>query len=222
MICKSLILKVYVLVLALAVQTAGKGVTATASVMEAASAGAQEVVPNEAIAADETVRIILEWVDADGAVRPAGPGTEAIPQPLHLDMAVPPGVRARIHQGLISGGIRVAADPEGSHAIRIQWEPENVLEELRGGVSRRTLTSKLYFSWLDEGREIQKTWDSSFSREDEIPSDLVTQASGTWPPAAFQQTRERGRRSFIRRVAEPAVITGAIAVTIYLLYNVRS
>jgi hypothetical protein len=181
-----------------------------------------EVATNETIAADETVRIILEWVDVDGAVRPAGTGTAAIPQPLHLDMAVPPGVRSRIHQGLISGGIRVAADPEGSHAIRIQWEPDNLLEELRGGVSRRIIRSTLYFSWLDEGREIQNTWHTSFFREDEIPTDLVPKVTGTWPPAAFQQSKERGRRSFIRRIAEPAVITGAIAVTIYLLYNVRS
>lgn len=192
------------------------------SAKSAPSSDDSAVAANEIMAADETIRIILKWVDADGAVRPAGTGTAAIPQPVYMDMAVPPGVRAHIHQGLISGGMRIAADAEGRHSIRIQWEPDNILEEMRGGVSRRTIRSTLYFSWLDEDREIQNTWQSSFVREDEIPTELVPDVTGTWPPAAFQQQRRTGRGSFIRRIAEPAVITGAIAVTIYLLYNVRS
>lgn len=182
----------------------------------------KDIPSNQQIVADETIRIILEWVDEDGSVRPAGPGTAAIPQPLYLDMAVPPGVRSRIHQKLISGGIRLAADPEDNAIIRIQWEPENRLEEQRDDISRRTIRSALYFSWLDKNREIQNTWHASFTRIDEIPADRVPEVIGTWPPATFQHTRKTGRNSFIRRIAEPTVITGAIAVTIYLLYNVRS
>ena len=177
---------------------------------------------NESIAADETVRMILEWVDADGVIRPPGSETRMIPGPVYLDMAVPPAVRARIHAGLIAGGMRIAADPEQYHTIRIQWQPDNILEIQRRGVSRRIIRSELFFSWLDADREIQKTWQSSFSHEDEIPTDYVAEVTGTWPPAAFQQESESGRRTLLRRIAEPAVITGAIAVTIYLLYNVRS
>ncbi len=177
---------------------------------------------NEAIAADETVRMMLEWVDADGVIRPPGSETRMIPGPVYLDMAVPPAVRARIHGGLIAGGMRIAADPEQFHTIRIQWQPDNILETQRRGVSRRVIRSELYFSWLDADREIQKTWQSSFSYEDEIPTDSVADVTGTWPPAAFQQESESSRRTLLRRIAEPAVITGAIAVTIYLLYNVRS
>ena len=177
---------------------------------------------NEAIAADETVRLMLEWVDADGVLHPPGPETRRIPGPVYLDMAVPASVRARIHSGLVEGGMRVAADREQYHTIRIQWQPDNILEIQRRGVSRRIIRSELYFSWLDADREIQKTWESSFSREDEIPREYVASVTGTWPPAAFQQESDSGRRTFLRRIAEPAVITGAIAVTIYLLYNVRS
>jgi hypothetical protein len=176
---------------------------------------------NEEIAADETVRVILEWMDADGVLHPGSEHTDIIPQPVFLDMAVPAGVRSRIHAGLIAGGMRIAADREGYHAIRIQWEPRNELTEGRS-MSHRIIRSDLFFAWVDADREIQKTWQSSFFREDEIPTDLAGQVAGSWPPAAFQDTRQSGRRSFFRRIAEPAVITGAIAVTIYLLYNVRS
>ncbi len=177
---------------------------------------------NEEVAADETVRVILEWLDEDRLLRPGSEHTDAIPQPVFLDMAVPAGVRSRIHAGLIAGGVRIAADREGYHAIRIQWEPDNLLTEQGNGVSRRVIRSELFFSWVDADREIQKTWQSSFVREDEIPAGLAAQVTGTWPPAAFQHTKQSGRRSFFRRIAEPAVITSAIAVTIYLLYNVRS
>ncbi|TVQ71182.1 MAG: hypothetical protein EA363_06475 [Balneolaceae bacterium] len=177
---------------------------------------------NEAIAADETVRMMLDWVDADGVIRPPASENRIIPGPVYLDMAVPPAVRARIHAALIAGGMRIAADPQQYHTIRIQWQPDNILETQRSGVSRRVIRSEVYFSWLDADREIQKTWQASFSHEDEIPTDLVAEVTGTWPPAAFQQESETGRRTLLRRIAEPAVITGAIAVTIYLLYNVRS
>lgn len=177
---------------------------------------------NEAIAAEETVRMILEWVDADGLVRPPGSESRVIPGPVYLDMAVPPSVRARIHSGLIDGGMRLAADREQYHSIRIQWQPDNIMEIQRGAVNRRVIRSELFFSWLDGDREIQKTWQSSFTHEDKIPTGYLAAVTGTWPPAAFQQELESGRRTLLRRIAEPAVITGAIAVTIYLLYNIRS
>ncbi len=175
---------------------------------------------NEEVMADETARLLLELLYSDDSERPdehAG-----VTQPIYLDMMVPVRVRSRMQSYLLSEGVRLAAEQPGYHSIRIQWEPDHMLLEQRGGTSQRTLRSDLYFSWLDADREIQKTWQSSFIWEDDIPTDQVPLVEGSWGPAAFHQKKESGRLSFIRRFGEPAIITGAIAVTIYLLYNVRS
>ncbi len=175
---------------------------------------------NEEVVADETARLLLSLFHDEQATELDGvPG---VTQPVYLDMAAPARVRSRLQSNLISEGVRVAADPSGYYSIRIQWDADNILEEQRGGISRRTIRSDLYFTLLDPDREIQKTWETSFVWEDDIPTDQVSLVAGSWGPAEFHQTKETGRLNFFRRIAEPAVITGAIAVTIYLLYNVRS
>ncbi len=174
---------------------------------------------NEEVVADETARLLLKHMNE----KSAGPDFNAgISRPVYLDVAVPARVHARLQSNLLGEGVRVAADPDGYQSIRIQWDADNILEELRGGISRRIIRVDLYFSLLDADREIQKTWESSFVWEDEIPADQVALLEGSWEAAAFHEKKEAGRRTFIRRIAEPAVITGAVAVTIYLLYNVRS
>lgn len=175
---------------------------------------------NEEVIADETTRLMLMWLDERGTLRPGE--TAAVPQPVYIDVSVPARVRSRLLSNLISAGVRVAAEPSRYHTIRIQWESDNLLVEKRGGMSQRTLRADIFFTWLDSEKEIQNTWQSSFVWEDDIPTDQLPLVTGTWEPASFHHRKETARLSFLRRIAEPAVITGAIAVTIYLLYNVRS
>ncbi len=174
---------------------------------------------NEEVVADETARLLLKFMSEKGERPDFNAGFAA---PVYLDMATPTRVRARLHSNLLGEGVRVAADPEGYQTIRIQWDADNILEEQRGGSSRRIIRVDLFFLLLDADREIQKTWETSFVWEDHIPADQIALLEGSWETAAFHKKNEAGRLAFIRRIAEPAVITGAIAVTIYLLYNVRS
>ncbi len=178
-----------------------------------------DITSNAGIVAHETSSIILALLDTDGELRL--PGGEIIRQPVSLRMDAPAGVREQVTSRLMSEGIRLAAESSRYHILQVEWEPENRLVRERGGASKRIMQSVVIFSWYDEDREIQKTWTSSFNREDEIPSDRVSEIESSWDPALFQEREESRRFSFIRRLAEPAVITGAVAVTVYLLYNVR-
>lgn len=174
---------------------------------------------NSRLVSDETARLILDLLDEEDALRE--PEGRTITQPVYIALDAPAGVRERIVSEVLSGGIRVAAEPSGYHTLRIEWEPDNSLTQERGGTSIRTLQSDVVFTWIDPQQEIQKTWRKSFSITDEIPSDRASAVTGTWQPAAFQHQKESRRLSFLRRIAEPTIITGAVAVTIYLLYNVR-
>lgn len=178
------------------------------------------ILANSEIYADETTRLMLEWLEEAGALPSDASGF--LPQPFHVDAEAPASVMHRIYSRLITERIRVSGTATGHHTIRIQWESENQLVEKPGGKSLRTLQSDVIFTWLDSEQVIQKTWSTSFLWEDEVPSGLSRQLAGTWYPSSFHQYTESKRLSVLRRLAEPALIIGAAAVTIYLLYNVRS
>lgn len=178
------------------------------------------ILANGEIYADETTRLMLEWLDDTGVLQLDAP--DFLPQPFHINAEAPASVMQRIYSRLITEGIRVSGTATGHHTIRIQWESENLLVEKRGGKSLRRLQSDVIFTWLDSEQVIQKTWSNSFLWEDEVPAGLSRQLAGTWYPSSFHQYTESKRLSVLRRLAEPALIIGAAAVTIYLLYNVRS
>lgn len=178
------------------------------------------VLANGDVYADETTRLMLEWLEETGVLQSDASGF--LPQPFHIHAEAPASVMQRIYSGLITEGIRVSGTATDHHTIRIQWEPENLLIEQRGGKSLRILQSDVIFTWLDSGQVIQKSWSTSFLWEDEVPTGLSRQVAGTWYPSSFHQYTESKRLSVLRRLAEPALIIGAAAVTIYLLYNVRS
>lgn len=174
---------------------------------------------NAEVVADETSKLILELLHEEGELR-VGDG-RTIHQPVYLHMNAPASIRARIVSNLMNEGVRIASEQEQFHTLQIEWEPMNRVIHDRGNVSRRILRSEVIFSWFDPDREIQETWTASFSWEDHITSDQVSAVSGSWNPAMFQHTESSRRFSFVRRLAEPALITGVVGVTIYLLYNVR-
>lgn len=182
--------------------------------------GDSGILSNGEIFADETTRLILEWLEDTGAFRLDASGL--LPRPVHIDAEAPASVMHRIESRLITEGIRISGTATGNYTIRIKWESENRLVEKRGGKSLRTLRSDVFFTWLDSEQIIQETWSNSFFWEDEVPADLSRQLSGTWYPSSFHQYSESRRLSVLRRLAEPALIIGAAAVTVYLLYNVRS
>lgn len=193
----------------------------SSGVVDARKSTDHSAVPsNGEIIADETSRLILDKLGPDDVLQIDN--ERVIEQPLNVQMDAPAGIRERILSNLMAGGIRLAMESEQHQTLKIDWEADNLLVDKRGGLSTRIIRSDVIFTWFDSGREIQKTWKESFSREDEVATDQASLLAGRWNPASFHQKESSRRVSVIRRFAEPALFTGAIAVTIYLLYNVRS
>lgn len=146
-------------------------------------------------------------------------------QPVYLDIDAPASVRSRLTGALIDGGIRLASEPEGRHILRVEWKAHNTLVAHRRNSSQRALSGTIFVHWADESAEIRNTWELAFEYSDVVMTAdaeaLQDIGSGGWEPARFHSQEPSATRRFVRRVGEPALVTGAVAVTIYLLYNVR-
>ncbi|MDG5767175.1 hypothetical protein QA596_06845 [Balneolales bacterium ANBcel1] len=185
---------------------------------DAGSRSEPHAVSNSAAVACQTADLMLGLLDDDGTFRtPAG---GVIAQPVFLEMDAPVQVKEHLLSELMAAGIRIAGEPAHHHKLQIEWRPENLLIRKGSRSFSRILRSEVYFTWMDEEREVREVWKSSYELEEAIPPE-VADAPADWEPAAFQQRKDSRRLSFLNRIAEPAIITGAVTVTIYLLYSVR-
>lgn len=176
---------------------------------------------NREIIAEETSRKLLAYF-TDGHFISPGDG-RIIPQPLYLKMDAPPDIREQIFSTLLSEGVRISSSASSSvHMLEIEWSPENRLVEKRDGAFKRIMQASLHFTWADEQGEIQKVWQASFSREDILPAATGDLTADSWFPASIQHHQPRQRSRIVHRLAEPLLVTGAVVLTLYLLYNVRS
>jgi hypothetical protein len=55
-----------------------------------------------------------------------------------------------------------------------------------------------------------------------IKANAVDLDDGTWTMVSFASIENKGRRKSIKRILEPALIITTAAITIFLLFNVRS
>ncbi len=181
-----------------------------------------EVPANAEVVADQTVLLILQFLMER---HQSGDALHDLETPVfYLQVNAPPAVRERMVSALLERGVRLAGDAEGFHALRVEWQPDNRLfHQRKNGEVRRQMRSGVVFTWLDPNREIVDSWHSRFDVEDVFDEDLLPESQMPhWHPASFQREETQQGRTWLRRLAEPALITGAVAVTIYLLYNVRS
>ncbi|MDI6400917.1 hypothetical protein QLX67_02835 [Balneolaceae bacterium ANBcel3] len=144
------------------------------------------------------------------------------PALVYLNMDAPAGVRTRITALLMDHGVRVAATGEDVATIRIEWETSHRLLKRSGKPHQRELHTRAFFSLMSAENEIAAATEAVFTHSDELSKADVEHVQGNWPHSRFHQTEESKRRSLIKKMAEPVLIIGAAATTIYLLYNVRS
>lgn len=175
---------------------------------------------NTDIVASETVNLFLVMLDDNRQLQQPNDG-RVIEQPVNLEMDAPATVREKIISELLLQEVRVADNAAAFHTIRMEWEPDNILIRRGGRDYKRILSSEVIFTWLNPDREVEAVWRESFSVEEQITADQWDTLTGDWGPSVFHAQQDSRRSAFLKRIAEPAIITGAITVTVYLLYNVR-
>lgn len=171
------------------------------------------------IIAGETARLISDLLDEEGQLRTSE--GNIMEQPFYLQMNAPETVRERIVSRLVKEGIKITDSQTGYHTLKIEWESDNSLIRESDIRNIRTMKSEVIFYWLDPDQVIQKTWKELIVQEDSIQKSQIDAVSSNWNPASFHRRESTRKLSIIRRVAEPALIASVVAVTVYLLYNVR-
>lgn len=192
------------------------------------TAGAADGVYLEQRAPDSNAQVIAE-LTAEALIAGVFASTDSIHPPkelpVFLNIDVPASVRSRLTAALLDAGVRLTSEREGRHVISVEWKTHNRLVAHRRSSSRRELSGTIFVSWIDASTEIRNTWELAFEYSDVVQTgdavELQDIGSGGWEPARFHSQESSARRRFLRRVGEPALVTGAVAVTIYLLYNVR-
>jgi len=146
-------------------------------------------------------------------------------QGFRLDFAYATPIRLKLIQGLLNVGYRVYDVPtEAAEIITLNVDPLLTYRYMGGGKreSTRSIVGSIGITLTQNDGNISATHVSRIYERHPVkakPSDLD---DGVWQMVAFASIDDGGRRSALKRIMEPALIITTAAVTIFLLFNVRS
>ncbi len=134
-------------------------------------------------------------------------------------------VRIKLVERLFFLGYRVYDTPtENAEITTLNVDALLTYRFIDGGKneSTRTVVGTIGITLTQSDGSITATHVSHINERQSVmakPSDLN---DGVWPMVAFASIDEGGRKRVIKRILEPALLVSTVAVTIFLLFNVRS
>jgi hypothetical protein len=144
---------------------------------------------------------------------------------------VPQRYELRLAEHLRTQGVRLRLD-DAPPLLELRVFTENRLEQLPSDdevMARRLISGELHLFISDEQSEISDTKVLEFSYRDTLHGDSLeaiisdSSAGAGWAAAQFADVKalpeQPGRW---KRYGEPAIITAATGITVFLLFNVRS
>lgn len=144
-------------------------------------------------------------------------------QPFVLRINAPAHVHADVAAALLARGHTVLASTESGHpALQIDISTQFTYFRIRKKTGERTLQGTLTYARVSPAGEIIFARNIPLDYQDRVQTYHEDLVRGDWSAAAFSRMDNRGRQRFLKRVAEPALISGVVALTVYLLFNVRS
>lgn len=135
---------------------------------------------------------------------------------------VPDGLYQKMVSELLDDGKQLKNNQGEHHVIRITLEAENVIYRKGRKDFDRRLHVQLSITKIDPDQNIVQNEIKEIELEDAVSERNPKILSGTADIYTFHQVLSSKSGRVISRYAEPAIITTATAITIYLLYNVRS
>lgn len=146
-------------------------------------------------------------------------------QGFKLSFSQPTPVRLKLIEALIARGYRVYEMPtEMAEITTLTIDPMLVYRYVGTGKGSGSRSAKGTVG-ITLTRIDGSVVDTQLSRIDVNDSVMVGSDAlddGLWPMVAFASIEGSGRRSRFKRVLEPAIIVTTVAVTVFLLFNVRS
>ncbi|MEX0778424.1 MAG: hypothetical protein WD491_00195 [Balneolales bacterium] len=171
----------------------------------------QNPIDNQQIIVNETVKMLQESslvrnLDSIFALE------TDYPQKFHSILITP----------LISMDKKVKLESGADQKLTLEVHSNNSFIRLGRRTAERRIEGEFTLFLADQSNVISQTEQYPFSYIDTVSvaqKEIIN--TGNWNSARFHQEEDGKRRSFLSKVAEPVVIVGATAVTVFLLYNVR-
>ncbi|MEX0685449.1 MAG: hypothetical protein WD267_11290 [Balneolales bacterium] len=171
----------------------------------------QDSPTNQQVIVNETIRL-LESSDLVQDTNAA----------ITLETNSPDDLRQVWINSLLEMGKKIRLDPTQGEKIKIEIHTNNTFTRLNRKRGQRHIKGDLILYLADDLNVIKETESQTFSFMDTISvRDKVAMSQDTWQATHFHDEKDSRRRSIVNKVAEPLIIIGASAVTIFLLYNVR-
>lgn len=175
------------------------------------SSQAQNPANNQQVIVDETVQML----QGSSVIR-------SLEKSFVLETDYPQKLRYALIDPLLEMNKSVVLEQGAAQKLFLEVHSNNSFIRLSRRNAERRIQGEFILYLSDENDVISQTGHYPFSYIDTVSvSDKDMLDSGSWPAARFHQEKDGSRRSFISRVAEPVVLLGATAVTVFLLYNVR-
>ena len=172
----------------------------------------QNPVTNQQIILGETTRLLTESSLVQG-----------VEGAFLLDTNIPQNLRRQLVDPLLHMDKHVLmTSVAGGQKVSLEIHANNRFTRLNKRLGQRRIEGELIVYLSNGENVIRQTESLTFSHVDTVAVKGMEELSPqNWRAAQFHEEKDGRRRSFINRVAEPVVIVGASAVTIFLLYNVR-
>jgi hypothetical protein len=166
---------------------------------------------------DHAVNVIV--MSADSVLKSNGV------QGFKLEFGHPTPIRIKLIKGLMDLGYRVYEMPtETTEITTLTVDPLLTYRYVNGGRSgsNRIVDGTIAVTLTRRDGSVVATNVDRIEIIEPVnskPSDLE---DGVWPMASFASIDDGGRRRSVKRILEPALIISTVAVTVFLLFNVRS
>lgn len=166
---------------------------------------------------DHAVELII--ANADSVLKANGV------QAFKLDFTYAVTVRYKLLQRMVDLGYTVYNTPaETSAMISLHVDPLLTyrLVTSGNGQSIRTTNGTIGISLTRADGSIIATHVEHVNVSEPLKANAGDLDDGTWTMVSFASIENKGRRKSIKRILEPALIITTAAITIFLLFNVRS
>ncbi len=142
---------------------------------------------------------------------------------VYLRSNLPDEQHRRVVDRLLDDGVKLHSSRDNAEVVlEVEIEPVFTLDRFSRRSATRTLALEYSIHYVDRDDVILDNLRNSVAQSDTVSyrnkDDLVTD----WAATRFTDINDSSRWRWISAAAEPAVLIGATAVTVILLYNTRS
>lgn len=146
-------------------------------------------------------------------------------QGFRIGFSQPTSVRLKLIDALIALGYRIYEMPtETTEITTVTIDPALMYRFTSTGKSMgiRNVDGTIGITLTQRDGSVMATHLAEVRVSESVTSNAADLDDGLWPMVTFVNIEDSRRRRGIKRILEPALLISTVAVTVFLLFNVRS